>query len=357
MTLVTAVLASACFADVLHVGDKAPVLKADRWMKGTPVTNFEKGNVYVIEFWATWCGPCRVAMPHLSELAKKYAGKATFVGVDIWEDQHASPGEDLKAKADKFVKEMGDRMGYNVCAGSDDGFMAQYWMAAAGQEGIPATFVIGKDGNIAWIGHPYYLDEPLGKIIDGTFDEAAFAAKQNAEIDKTRKEADLGAKIMKPIEDAIKASDFKQAIDECDKALKTTPDTYKYGIAMRKYELLAKHFPDRAFAEAQKYESDPAQSWMASEVFGMTSDLPKDCYNYAFKFFEKKYKDQPNNPNGFAHYASVYYQLGEYQKAVDNFKIYAERMKKENLDPETISFIDKQLQKYQDALKTGKPQP
>lgn len=69
----------------LKVGDPAPPVKVFKWVKGNPVESFEKDKVYVMEFWATWCGPCKAAMPHLSEMARKYAGKVTFTGVDIWE--------------------------------------------------------------------------------------------------------------------------------------------------------------------------------------------------------------------------------------------------------------------------------
>ena len=68
----------------LQIGDDAPGLQYSKWVKGTPVTSFEKDRMYVLEFWATWCGPCKAAMPHLSELAKKYEDKATFMGVNIW---------------------------------------------------------------------------------------------------------------------------------------------------------------------------------------------------------------------------------------------------------------------------------
>jgi len=56
----------------LNLGDPAPSLRVREWLKGKPVGQFEKGTVYVVEFWATWCTPCKAAMPRLSKLAGKY---------------------------------------------------------------------------------------------------------------------------------------------------------------------------------------------------------------------------------------------------------------------------------------------
>src|SRR5438876_8031237 len=66
----------------LNIGDRAPALKIDKWVKGEPVTEFQTGKVYVVEFWATWCGPCIKSMPHNTEVQKKFKDKGvTVIGV------------------------------------------------------------------------------------------------------------------------------------------------------------------------------------------------------------------------------------------------------------------------------------
>ena len=214
-------VASAALADAgLAIGSKAPAIKVARWVKGTPVKEFEKGKVYVVEFWATWCGPCKVSIPHLSELAKKYKGKVTFTGVSVWE-KNAPVGsyKNYGDKVEAFAKEWGDKMAYNVAwdgeAGTE-GSMADTWMKAAGQNGIPAAFVIDGTGTIAWIGHPMSnLDEVLGKVLDGSYD-------MKAELDRQAKERAAEEAAMaktKPIMDALRAKNYSAAVAEIDKAI------------------------------------------------------------------------------------------------------------------------------------------
>ena len=83
--LMSAALVSAQAEHALKIGDAAPPLKVGKWIKGEPVKAVEAGKLHVLEFWATWCGPCVAAIPHVSELQKKHAD-VVFIGVNVWED-------------------------------------------------------------------------------------------------------------------------------------------------------------------------------------------------------------------------------------------------------------------------------
>ncbi len=157
----------------LNIGDAAPPLRVREWLKGTPVQQFKKGNVYVVEFFATWCKPCIAAMPHMSALARQYKDKVTIIGIDIYETKTTSM-EKVKA----FVDSMGQRMDYHVAA-EDSNFTEADWFKAAGEEGIPKSFVVNAEGILAWIGHPRYIEEVLGKIANNTWDIKEELSKRN----------------------------------------------------------------------------------------------------------------------------------------------------------------------------------
>ncbi|MGQ9657588.1 MAG: TlpA family protein disulfide reductase [Fimbriimonadales bacterium] len=172
-------LALSSWAQTLKVGDTAPALPVAQWVKGQPVKQFEKGKVYVVEFWATWCGPCRRSIPHLTKLAEKYKDKVTIIGVSVWERTDENDPNAHIQRVEQFVQEMGDQMNYTVAVDNAEGVVATTWMEAAGQDGIPTAFVIDPRQRIVWIGHPMAnLDEVLDKVVAGTFDWKAEAERQ-----------------------------------------------------------------------------------------------------------------------------------------------------------------------------------
>lgn len=167
---------TSAFAEAkLKVGDAAPPLKVGEWIQGEAIKEFSRDNVYVVEFWATWCGPCVATIPHLDELHEELKDKnIVFIGQNCREDD--------MGKVKKFVEKMGEKMSYRVASDDasevKDGYMTVNWFNAAEQPGIPSAFVVGKDGKIAWIGHPQLLNaDMLKEISAGTFDSKKAAKK------------------------------------------------------------------------------------------------------------------------------------------------------------------------------------
>jgi thiol-disulfide isomerase/thioredoxin len=205
--VILSIVAAARAEGPLSLGDPAPKLQVKEFVKGEPVKNLETGKTYVVEFWATWCGPCRQSIPHLTKLQDEYKD-VVFIGISVSEQDFD--------KVKPFVKEMGDKMAYRVAVDSvpegkdaDEGAMNKTWMTAAEQDGIPTAFVVDKDGRIAWIGHPMKLDKPLKSIVAGKWDAVA-EKKRAKKIDAAEKK----------IEAAVKADDLKEALNVVEEAIK-----------------------------------------------------------------------------------------------------------------------------------------
>ena len=153
----------------LWVGADAPKLQIAQFVKGESVNAFEKDHTYVVEFWATWCGPCIKAFPHLSELQAKMKDDVTFMGVNVWDTKQEESQAQRIERVSNFVDGQGKKMAYTVAI-EDGDKMAKTWLKPAGQDGIPAAFIVNGEGKIAWIGHPTNMDEPLKQIVAGEYD-------------------------------------------------------------------------------------------------------------------------------------------------------------------------------------------
>lgn len=161
---------------LINIGDPAPPLRVNNWIKGTPVHNFQKGQIYVVEFWATWCRPCIAEMPHLSTLARKYKDSVTVLGINIFEAKTTS-----LSKIKAFVDSMAQHMDYSVAV-ADSNFMENDWLRATGEiiMGIPRVFIVDREGRLAWMGHPCdNFEGALSKIVSNTWNIKESLTKRN----------------------------------------------------------------------------------------------------------------------------------------------------------------------------------
>ncbi|MBN1516542.1 TlpA family protein disulfide reductase [Candidatus Sumerlaeota bacterium] len=140
-----------------EIGDPAGKLGKLEWVqKRVDFKPGEDGTIYVVEFWATWCVPCRYSAPHLTELQKKYQDQnVKIIGISAGEDSDT---------VWRFVRKMGKYMDYSVAV---DTVGTAYWnyQLKYNAEGIPQAYLIDENGKVIWVDHPGRLDEPLERAV------------------------------------------------------------------------------------------------------------------------------------------------------------------------------------------------
>lgn len=190
----------------LTVGDKAPELKIEKWLKGGGFTNLREGKVYMVDMWATWCVPCIAGMPHLSRLQEKYKAQGLEVIGVTNNDAYGNSYDSVV----KFVKEKSNILKYNVAwtpessNGSLRGVFVHPWMQQAGTMNLPTVFLVDRSGTIAYIGDPHTVDNTLDAVMSGSYDITSL---------KSNYLSGLKAEgVYKLFDSALKKNDLKAAI-------------------------------------------------------------------------------------------------------------------------------------------------
>jgi thiol-disulfide isomerase/thioredoxin len=123
-------------------GKSGPKLVVQRWLTGSaPET---KGKVILLDFWATWCPPCRETIPELNEWQKKFSKDLVVIGISNEE----------AAAVEKFMQITA--MNYSVGIDTEDRTSKK-----VGVKGIPHALVLSPDGIVRWQGFPLDEKDPL----------------------------------------------------------------------------------------------------------------------------------------------------------------------------------------------------
>jgi thiol-disulfide isomerase/thioredoxin len=342
----------------LILGDPVPALRVHKWLKGKPVERFEKGRIYVVEFWATWCQPCIAAMPHLSNLALKYQDRVTVIGIDILENKTTS-----LEKIKTFVYSMGNRMDYHVAA-QESNFMEVDWYKASGELGIPKSFVVNGEGKLAWIGHPMDLDKILPKVINNTWDiKIALAERKelkrlDALDDSLRFELNMYAGDAYNQDYIGKPNSALLLINEMVK--KEPKLKYRLFVASHTFASLLKTDPQRAYeygkellAATSNYDDPPYYSiidnikWYSDKI-----NLPANIYLLGAEAYQARidripYPEIFDMPKHYKQMAEWYWRANDKPKAIEGMQKGIEALKsKKDFSSADLAAFESQLRQY-----------
>ena len=289
----------------LKVGAAAPDALGQylEFVKGDAVQAFSTDKVYVVEFWATWCGPCKRSIPHLSELQKDLGGNGLqIIGI-------SDEPVDLVTR---FVKEKGSSMEYTVATEKKDAHTVhERWLKAAGKDTIPTAFVVSRAGKIVYIGNP--LEDNFDRVVKMTV-----ANRYDPELTQ-RVEPTISA-----ARRAAKQRNFKEASALYEKAIAEGPSTLlQYGF--ENWRMINEQANDAAGAKAylkglidglakDKFAMIEAANYLATDTGIQKRDL--DSAQYA----ADKLKALPgakDDPEALAAMASVSAARGDFAAAAE----------------------------------------
>ena len=346
------VMAEAQDKQPLQVGDPVPELKYAKWVQGPkPIKKIDPEKLYVVEFWATWCGPCIQAMPHLSELSKQYAGKIDFIGCDVWENNHggSKDQESYKSKVTAFVrdqKKMG-RLTYNVIMDNTAEHMGNNWLKAADIQGIPTTFVINK-GVIVWIGHPHYLDSILTAVLAGTHDVAAERQRRIEQAEKIRQATAGPTAAMKAYKDAESAKEYNKALRLTDSAIAKYADD-KYMFVTDRFMLLLNHFgEDQAIAYGREMQKEKLPGQVLIANLYTSENLSKKVNEFCVEAIREWKMDAAHVLDILATFEA---RSGNYKQASETQRRAVEKAKAEKDNPAMTAGVISDYQKKADEYQ------
>jgi hypothetical protein len=187
----------------LDIGAPAPTLHPVAWIQGEPVTDFQKGQIYVLVFWNSGFSPYAPAYPRLTDDLKP---NVHFISVNTLERMVRIRDADQDARRQRiqaYVSDHKTAIPYSVCVDDTNDSITHQWLTTERATRLPRLAIVDRQGEVAWIGQPMDAEKPLVQICRNTFNKAAY--KQ--QFDLTASQSATETRLMKDIEEAAKAND------------------------------------------------------------------------------------------------------------------------------------------------------
>ncbi len=301
----TTLVAPAAFAQKAGDAVTPDSLGKAEWVTGSAPAAWEPGKLYVLECWATWCGPCLAVIPHVDELYDKYQEKGLrVIGMNVWED-----GKD---KVAAFVKTKGDGMSYPVAYVGKGGDFENTWLKPAGVRGIPHAFLV-KDGKVLLTTHPAQLTEGL---VEGLLAGGDAATKALADMKAAQEKQQEISKVMQ----AFRQAAGKKELDGMEKAvgeLRALDPASRYLPTLDFELLLAKEDWAGAESALAKLEGDPMRPMLiatTARTLVSKPDAPQGFRKTVATSLAAE-MDQRGNPSYLHLLAQLQWSLGEKEQA------------------------------------------
>jgi thiol-disulfide isomerase/thioredoxin len=343
----------------LHIGDRAPALEIEHWIKGHKVAKFEPGKIYVIEFWTTWCGACRGSMPYLSKLQEDYRDhNVTFIGIS--DETAGIVNQFLAEEHPQLKKPWGDVIGYTLTTDPDHSVFFDYQRGVGA--GVPNAFIVGKDGKIEFSGYPHpdepAFEEALKAVVKDEWDREKFAKEFEPKAEEDRKvvAAMLTERVrIKPNRDALKAAreakDWPTALKALDALSEASDDPFTFQFQKFQLMLADMNDPAKAYAYGEvliESAKDSADSLNAIAWFVVDSPAVKARNaDFALKAANRANELTEGKDGAILDtVARALYEKGDLKKAIEVQKQAIEHAD----DPPMEAELRATLKKYEDEL-------
>ena len=274
----------------LTIGSKAPSIDIEHWFSTgdfDKVTRLRAGKIYVIEFWATWCPPCRKAIPRIAKLQEKFASQDVQIISVTREDTEAVEKFLAKKVPGDSKKTFGEvTESYCLTADPDKSVTREYFYAAK-QTSIPTAFIVGRTGRIEWIGSPFKMEKPLEQIVADKWDRPAFKKsfqtklrlkqdkKKLASLVKEKKHAEAAEYIGTTLKHYSGVARQKKKIDQFEMML-----AGQMANSEKQFKKLARDFKDSA-------ELQNSLAWSVVEAKQKDDKVPASLVIAARKTMER----------------------------------------------------------------------